>query len=447
MTLLAEQAVACHKAGHLEEAGNLYLRLLELDPNNAGALHMLGAVLFASGQVERALHFMRRAQQRLPDSAQLQTNLGNLLQEMGRLDEALACFDQAARLDPHFAALWSNRGLLMLQLRRFDEALENFDLALGLDPDLVDVRWHAALARLQRGDYARGWAEYEWRWHKALRPATGTEGPRWTGAEDLAGRTVLLHAEQGFGDTLQFCRYAPLVAARGARVVMAVQAPLVRLLQSLPGVAKVVDIAGKLPPFDLQCPMMSLPWACGTSLDTIPAAIPYLAADPARSAAWRARLAALPGRKIGLVWAGAPRPHDVQSNRIDRRRSMKLAQLGALAGCTGIDWISLQKGPPARQAERPPCGMVLHDWTEELHDFADTAALVAGLDLLISVDTAMTHLGGALGIPVWVLNRHDTCWRWLHDRDDTPWYPSMRLFTQTAPGDWAQVVARVKEAL
>ncbi len=442
-----QAAVDHHKAGRFAEAGNLYLHVLAEDPGNPAAQHMLGVVLFAAEQLERALHMLLQARAQQPDNAEVHSNLGSVLHQSGRLEEALASFDRALEITPEFAVALSNRGLVLQEMRRFAQALDSFARAIAADPAFTDVLWHMALTRLQQGEFRQGWADYEWRWQTALRPAPGTEGPRWEGHQDIAGRTVLLHAEQGYGDTLQFCRYAPLVGAMGARVVLAVQKPLVRLLASLPAVAEVVDLAGPLPPFDLQCPLLSLPFALGTELGTIPGDIGYLRPDPRQVLAWQSRLSTLKGRRIGLVWSGAPRPELAYANRVDRRRSMRLAQLAPLATVAGVRYLSLQKGPPAAELTRAPAGLDLIDWTDALDDFADTAALVAGLDLLITVDTAMAHLAGALGISVWVMNRYDSCWRWLHDREDTPWYPTMRLFTQTTPGDWVGVVDRVVAAL
>ena len=257
---------------------------------------------------------------------------------------------------------------------------------------------------------------------------------------------LLVHSEQGLGDTLQFCRFVPIVA-QGAKIVLEVQPPLHRLLADLPGIAEIVAEGDKLPPFDLHCALLSLPRFLGTSLETIPGEVPYLTADPLLVSAWRRRLAGLAGLKIGLVWAGGPRPDEPAESSVDRHRSMPLARLAALAEVEGVSFVSLQKGPPAAQAAQPPPGMVLHDFTAELDDFADTAALVEALDLVISVDTAVAHLAGALGKPVWLLNRFDTCWRWLLGRDDSPWYPTLRQFRQPAAEDWDSVIAAVKAAL
>ena len=258
---------------------------------------------------------------------------------------------------------------------------------------------------------------------------------------------MFLHAEQGLGDTLQFCRYAPAVAAKGATVILEVPAPLKSLMRTLPGVEHVVSEYDPSRPFDFHCPLMSLPLAFGTRVETIPAPVPYLWPNPFRTSAWRERLARLGGIKVGLVWAGSARLGNPGALLIDRRRSMRLQQMWPFGAIEGVTLVSLQKGEPASQTRPPPPGLAINDWTDELGDFADTAALIEALDLVISVDTSVAHLAGALGKPVWVLNRHDRCWRWLLDREDTPWYPTMRLFTQPRPGDWASVVRRVSGEL
>ena len=268
--------------------------------------------------------------------------------------------------------------------------------------------------------------------------------PSWNG-EAIGDRLILLVAEQGHGDTLQFCRYVPQIAAGARGTILAVQPGLVRLLSRLPGVSEIITEGGRPSSFDLWCSLMSLPRAVGTTLETIPAVTPYLTADPADVAHWRARLARLAGLRVGLCWAGGQ--FNLGQVYRDRRRSLALDALAPLGDVPGVQFFSLQKGPPAAEAARPPHGLRLHDFTGELDDFADTAALVDNLDLVISVDTAVVHLAGALGRPVWLLNRFDTCWRWLQNRDDSPWYPSLRQFRQPAPGDWASVIGRARGAL
>jgi hypothetical protein len=294
------------------------------------------------------------------------------------------------------------------------------------------------------GRFEEGWKEHEWRW-KTKQMSGGVRdfsAPLWRG-EAIEDRVILLHAEQGFGDTLQFCRYVSLIAS-GARIVLEVQAPLVRLLSRLPGIREIVARGDRLPSFDLHCPLLSLPHAFGTTLDTIPRATPYLAADSAQAADWRERLAGLDGLLVGLVWAGGQR---LGRPGLAARRSIALNTLAPLGEVSGISFISLQKGEAAAEATNPPRGMALHNFIGDLHDFADTAALVDGLDLVISVDTAVAHLAGALGKPIWLLNRFDTDWRWLLDRDDSPWYPQLRQFRQPSPGDWNSVIYRVRDAL
>jgi hypothetical protein len=303
------------------------------------------------------------------------------------------------------------------------------------------------MALLLSGRFEEGWKEYEWRWKTKMWSSGAREfsAPLWSG-EAIGDRTILLHAEQGIGDTLQFCRYAPLIA-RGTRIILEVQAPLVRLLSRLPGVMQIVARGDNLPPFDVHCPLMSLPLAFGTTLDTIPAATPYLSAAAVLAADWQERLAGLDGLRVGLLWAGAQRLNFPAGATVDRRRSVTLKALAPLGEVSGASFVSLQKDGPAAQAADPPHGLVLHDFTADLHDFEDTAALIVNLDLVISVDTAVAHLAGALGKPVWLLNRFDTCWRWLLNRDDSPWYPTLRQFRQPRSGDWNSPVCAARDAL
>jgi hypothetical protein len=267
--------------------------------------------------------------------------------------------------------------------------------------------------------------------------------PLWDGRTDLAGKRVLLVGEQGLGDTIQFSRFARLVAARGASVVLGADPPLRRLMAGLAGVDAVAVPGEPEPAYDLFCPLMSLPGRFGLTVADVGMEAPYLRADPRAVAAWRGRLGALPWLKVGLVWSGAPRPESRMAVRTDRRRSVSLAGLAPVLAVPGVTFVSLQKGVARDQA----AGWPIVDWTGELEDFADTAALIEALDLVISVDTSVAHATGALGRPVWVLNRFDRCWRWLTGRSDTRWYPTMRLFTQGVPGDWGSVVAEVVEAL
>jgi len=380
-------------------------------------------------------------------------NIGAALHRMDRFEEAQAMHLRVVALNPNEAVAHYNLGTSRMELRQLWPALLSFTRAQELRPHYVEAHWNASLCRLTLGDFERGWPEYEWGWpanQRGMRdygqqPRLSLES--WVGAEPIEGITLLMHAEQGMGDTLQFCRYARLAHARGATVILEVQSPLVRLLARMPEVSLVVEMGADLPPFDRRTPMLSTPLAFGTTIETVPAEVPYLVADPERTRVWRQRLDAFPGRKVGLVWSGDPRAHQKAAHKLDKRRSMRLEQMAALGAVSGVTFVSLQKGSPASQAAAPPAGMILLDWTEELDDFADTADLVAALDLVISVDTSVAHLAGGLGKPTWVLSRFDGCWRWMAERPDSPWYPGLRLFRQPTRGDWAPAMFQLARAL
>jgi len=388
---------------------------------------------------------------RYPGDPAIALRLGIALIQTGRLAEAVRAMEPAAALaaPDHPLHDWLGRALAtVLWQERGPAALAPLRARLAEDPADPERYTALAIALLSCGRLAEAWPHYAWRWRRMPGPHRAPADPSARpDPNSWRGRRVLLFAEQGLGDSLQFLRYVPMVAARGAEVVVEVERPLVRLAATLPGRPVVVAVGDAVPAHDVAVPLMHLPWAFGTDLASIPAAIPYFTPDPAAVAGWRARLAGLPGLKVGLVWAGEPRPDAAMANRIDRRRSLKLAALAPLTVVPGVSFVSLQKGVPAVQALAPPTGMVLHDWTGELADFADTAALMAALDLVISADTSPLHLAGALGRPVWLLDRYDSCWRWLRERDDSPWYPTLRRFRQTAPGDWAGVIDRVAVAL
>jgi len=439
--------LALSDLGRLAEAQASYREALRLRPDYAKAHYNLGVVLRDLGHPAEAEASYREALRLRPDYPEAHSNLGNVLSDLGRLAEAEASYREALRLLPDSPATHDNLGGALSALGRPAEALACYERALAMRPDDARAHFGRAGLLLLRGAYAEGWREYEWRW----RGSTAEEielrrfaEPQWRG-EDVAGKTVLLHAEQGFGDTLQFCRYASLVGAT-ARVILEVQPPLVRICSSLAGVAQVVARGEPLPAFDLHCPLLSLPLAVGTTLDTIPSGAPYLAADPELVAGWRERLAGLGGLRVGLVWAGS-RQLGPEWTAIDRRRSIALAMMAPLGAVSGVSLVSLQKGEPAAQGANAALDLALHDFTADLHDFADTAALIEVLDLVISVDTSVAHLAGALGKPIWLLNRFDTCWRWLLDRDDSPWYPQLRQFRQPGPGDWTSVMLAVRGAL
>src|SRR5580704_991617 len=432
------------------EALAAFDRALALRPDLAEAHCDRGTALHELSRFEDALASFDCAIATRPDFAEAHCNCGNALQELQRFAEALVAYDRALSLRPDFADAHYNRANALQAQKRFVEALSGYDNAIALRPDFADAHFNEALCRLLTGDFARGWEKYEWRWQTTQigdHKRTFAQ-PLWTGSDAVAGKSILLHAEQGLGDTLQFCRYVPLVAARAGRVILEVPKPLHALMQNLGGGAQIVAMGDPLPDFDMHCPLLSLPLAFGTTLETVPAQTPYLGAPEAKARAWRDRLGAHKKMRIGLVWAGNPRKELPGSNRIDRLRSLAFERLKPLFGIAGCEFYSLQKGDDAvAQLHESPLRHHVIDWTDDLHDFSDTAALVDNLDLVIAVDTSVAHLAGALGKPFWLLNRDGTCWRWLLGRDDNPWYPTARQFRQDDSRDWDGVIARVAGAL
>jgi len=398
-------------------------------------------------RLDEAEKSIREALRLKPDFANAHYNLAIVLDYLGHFEEAEASVRTALRLQPEHAFAHSNLGDILYNLGRAGEAEASYRTALRLSPENAVWRVSLGLTLLLGGRLEEGWKEFEWRWQMERMGTLGRPFPLppWNG-EPIGDRVILLLADEGNGDTLQFCRYVPQVASCAGRTILAVQPDLVRLLSRLPGVSEIIPEGVRPPSFDLWCALMSLPYAVGTTLETIPATTPYLTADPADVAHWCKRLAGFAGLRVGLCWAGG-QSSNLRQIVVDRRRSITLDALAPLGEVSGVQFISLQKGPPAAQALRPPPGMELHDFVEDLHDFADTAALIDNLDLVISVDTAVAHLTGALGRPVWVLNRFDTCFRWPRDREDSPWYPSARQFRQLTPGDWSSVISRAQGAL
>lgn len=364
-------------------------------------------------------------------------------QEAGRSGEAEGLFRQVLALSPGHPVALTNLAAILSEDGRFTESLATNKKALDVAPPWVaELHWNIALILLLLGDYERGWAEYEWRWKCKDHHIGGPRfvEPQWDGSP-LQGKTILLHTEQGLGDAIQFVRFAPKVASAGGRVLLGCPSSLFRLMQGVTGVEQVVRTQ-PLPHFDVQCPLMTLPLVFGTRVDSIPAQVPYLQVNPELARKWGDKLGPPNNRlRVGLTWAGGP------GYKNDRKRSIALSALAPLIQVAGIAWFSLQKGPTAAEAQQIPPGTTWIDFTADLDDFADTAALMSQLDLIISVDTAVAHLAGALGKPVWVLIPSKPDWRWLLDREDSPWYPTMRLFRQKNPGDWTQVIERVALAL
>jgi tetratricopeptide (TPR) repeat protein len=424
-------------------------------PLFADAWNLRGVALGESGRHTEALESYERALALRPDFAGAWNNQGMELQALGRPLDALASFERALRIQPDMLDALNNHGAALGCLNRLDEGLASFDRALAVAPHDPVAAWNKSTTLLLRGNFAEGWPLYEARMRvKGLPIRIESSGqPRWTGEQPIHGKTVYVHAEQGLGDTLQFCRYVPLLRARGAEVVFEVQPQLRALLQALPGGARLIaHRAEPVGPFDLYCSLQSLPAAFRTDLASIPAGVPYLSAAPDRIAYWASRVndelgSAPRALRVGIAWQGNT---SVESGRL-RGRSIPLAAFAPLAAFPGLKLVALQKGPGAQQLATAPFSDRVFSFGDELDPgadaFVDTAALMMSLDLVITADTSIAHLAGALGVRVWVLLHTTSEWRWLTGRADSPWYPSMRLFRQTTPGDWAPVLAAVLEQL
>ncbi|MGA2537051.1 MAG: tetratricopeptide repeat protein [Terracidiphilus sp.] len=438
--------LALRGQGKIQEAKTHYERAVALRPNYAEAHSNLGVLLRLEGSLEDSLACHQRALSLSPNSAQALDNLGNTLCDLGRLDESAASHRRAVAIRPNFAAAHSNLGHTLRKQGKLPEARQSFNRALALEPQNAEIRWNLALLDLLEGNFAAGWLGYEARHQRNENRPRSFPQPIWRG-EPLHGARILLHAEQGLGDSLQFVRYVPMVHAAGGTVILNVPASLRRLAAQLPGVETLTVDDEPLPPFDWHAPLMSLPLAFKTGFESIPNQCPYLTVpEEAMQDAMRAHKdLKLIDQKlhVGLVWCG-----DLK-NTVDRMRSMKLSTLQPLFDLDGVQFFSLQLGPAALQlaAMPAPVQAPLVDLRHAIQDFADTAALMAHLDLIITVDTSVAHLAGALGKPAWVMLPFAPDWRWLMDREDSPWYPAMRLFRQTRSGDWQPVVQRVRGEL
>jgi cytochrome c-type biogenesis protein CcmH/NrfG len=438
---LLDAGAQAYANGNLPEAESAYRAILSDTPNDAETLSNLAAVLTAAQCPEAAETACRAALAIHPRHWAALANLGNALHRQQRYDEAVNAYHAAVETNPRNASAWTNLGVALNEQWRMADSLIAHDAAVALAHNDPQIRANRAMALLIAGDYAKGFAEFEWRWRTPGMAPHGLATPQWRGA-DPAGKTLFLHHEGGFGDTLQFIRYATALSERGARITARVQTPLIQLLQrSFPTTAFIPDTAPP-PPHDFHCPMLSLPAAFGTTRDTIPATTPYLTACPAKTRLWKNRIApkSIGPTSIGLVWAGAPLLGMAECRAMNTRRSIPPAYLAPLGQIPGRHFVSLQYGSPP-----PPFPM--HDPMPDIADFDDTAALIANLDLVIAVDTAVAHLAAALGKPVWLLSRFDSCWRWLANRTGSPWYPTLRLYRQPQPNDWPAVIEAIMQDL
>jgi tetratricopeptide (TPR) repeat protein len=438
---MSNLGLALHATGRYDEAVSSYRNALRLAPDHPEILYNLGNACLELGETAEALSSYDSVLAREPGHAGALVNRGNTLVRLNRPVEALASYDAALAVLPGHSQILTNRGHVLRRLDRPADALVDFAAALATAPEFAEAHFEAAMARLTLGDFGRGWKQYEWRWKTAVfaRQRRHIEAPLWLGSQPVSGKTILLHAEQGFGDTLQFIRYATLLAGRGARVICEVQPELQPLLSQLEDIT-VIAAGETLPAFDLHCSLLSLPHAFETQPETIPSAVPYLVAPQERVAYWRDRLPR--GRpRAGFVWSGSP------SHKNDSNRSIALARLAVLFENPDSACFSLQSELRATDAEVLRELPNLVDLGSTFCDFADTAAVISLLDVVISVDTAVAHLAGALGKPVVILLPHAADFRWMRDREDSPWYPTAKLFRQPAFGDWDSVIARLRDEL
>ncbi|SEO06711.1 Flp pilus assembly protein TadD, contains TPR repeats [Bradyrhizobium sp. OK095] len=431
-----------HEAGHLPEAAAIYRRAFALDASDHVIASNLGACLSELGNLDEAIDACEHALLLKPDHAPAWTNLGIIFEKQERVEHAVAAHRCAVVADPDYAKGHANLAVALRNAGEIDEALAVSHRAIALDPEQPLAQYNHAHFLLMNGDLVNGFEAYRWR-RKCKSLSDGdpefTE-PEWQG-EPLDGRTLLLFAEYGLGDALHFVRYLPMVAAKGGRIILQVQPALAALLRQLPDVT-VISRGEPLPPFDLQLPLMSLPRVFGTTLDTIPADVPYLHPDPAKLSRWRAALADVKALKVGVVWAGNIR------HKGDRQRSLSAASVLPRLVMPGVQLYSLQKDPRPEDGEvLASLGKDIIDLAPALGDFGDTAAAVVALDLVIAVDTSVAHLAGALGRTVWMLTPYALDWRWLREREDSPWYPTMRLFRQRSPREWDDPLMRISAAL
>ena len=423
------------------EAIEAYRKALEIGPPSSDVLNNLGLALWSTREFTAAAAAHEKAVALKPESAESYNNWGNDLLALGRHEEAAAKFERAASLRSEYREALCNLGNVYIAQNRTDDAINAYRRATA-DTAFPDADYNEALALLLKGDFAHGLPKYESRWaskSSGLQPRNYAQ-PRWQG-EALSGRTILLHSEQGLGDTLQFLRYVPLVAQQGARVILCVQPPLKNLLTPFPGVDRVQTSSESLPPFDFYCSLLSLPLLFKTELHSIPATVPYVAPPSEKTALWRTKLAASKGLKVGIVSSGNPK------HKNDHNRSLPLSVFAPLTALTGGPLYVVQKELKPSDAATIAGSDTFIDLSPELADFTDTAAIIANLDLVISVDTSVVHLAGALGKPIWTLLPYAPDWRWLLARSDSPWYPGMTLFRQPAPGEWEPVLAAVASAL
>lgn len=423
-------------------------QVISLMPDSGVAHSNRGNILKELHRYEEALESLDKAITLQPTYAEAYNNKGNVLQELHRYEEAMSWYDKAIALQPTYVEAYSNKGNALEWLRRHSEAMESYDMATAINPQYVDAYWHKAMSQLADGNYELGWQNYEARWSKS-HPITFQFGniPRLENLNNLSGKKILIWSEQGLGDTFQFCRYIKLLAGLDCKVTFIVQKPLIKVMESLSAYCTLVgSLSESTEGFDYQSPLLSLPLVFQTTIKTVPADIPYIGVDEIKKKEFQSKLVESKNLKIGLVWNGGFRADHPELWDTNQRRNIPLEKIAKLNNVLGVDFYILQKGDPAesefmeKKNEIWPKSVNCAPW---LDDFSDTAALIENLDLIISVDTSTAHLAGALGKPVWILNRYDSCWRWLRRSSESPWYPSAKIYQQSESGEWDSVIGKV----
>ena len=442
---LFQRALSLHHAGKLADAEGLYKTLLSYFPQQVEILTTLGIVLLQQGRSEAGLQQLKKSISINPNQPSALYNMAVELQKLNRLDEALACYNQTLKLNPQDINALINRGNTLKDLKQYKAAIASFESALALQQNIPSAHWNKSLTHILLGEYEQGWKEYEWGWQCGERgePRKYTK-PTWLGQEPIAGKTLLINPEQGFGDLIQFSRYVPMLEKLGAKVILEAPASLVELMASLSPTVNVIKEGEALPTFDVVCPVMSLPLALKTTTEAIPANIPYLSVSDAKKQFWQDKLGTKTKPRIGIVWSGS------MTNEIDNnlcaRRNIPLEQLKPLFELP-LEFHVLQKDIRPEDQQILETLTQLHQHQAELKDFTDTAALIQEMDIVISVCTSVAHLSGALGHNTWVLLPYSADYRWMTNEKDSPWYPSVELFRSEKIGDWSEVVQQAKMKL
>jgi tetratricopeptide (TPR) repeat protein len=447
------RGIALYMINELDASLLSFDKAINLDINSSEAYNGKGNVLLKSMRVEEAIECFDKAIASSPRYKDPYNNKGIALRQLGQYKKALDCFAEAIYIDPSYCEAINNRANTYSDIGLYKQAIADYDHIIKLNPDFNMANWNKSLLKLLLGEYEDGWALYEYRWQDSLKKYQREfNKPLWLGNQSIKNKTILIHAEQGYGDTIQFCRYLSQLESLGAKVLFEVPKPLISTISSMKSNFKIVEQGKTLPAFDFHCPLMSLPLAFKTTVANIPANIPYLYATDEKRNRWSDKVGGGSQIKVGLVWSGGFRPNQPELWEANNRRNIPLLLLKPLKDIEAVVFYSLQKGEPAESElellKDNWSGPGLINFTSDLNDFSDTAALIENLDLVISVDTSTAHLAAAMGKEVWLLNRFDTCWRWFDDgRSDSPWYPTVRLFRQPSPGDWDSVIQEVKSEL